>query len=139
MRLVVHLVLPTEARLLARTRRLIAGYMEDLGVDGDAKDDIVLALDEACANVIRHAFSPGAEECFRLTAELTPEDITVLVEDDGVGFIPDSVGEADEGSVSGRGLHIIRSLMTSVEIDSDPAAHGTRLRMVKELATTTSR
>ncbi len=104
MRLVVDLTLPTEVRLIARTRRIFRDYMEELGVDQDDAHDVVLALDEACTNVIRHAF-PSGDDCFRLQAELSDGEVVVVVEDDGVGLAP----EAAEGTR--LGLQIVRSLI----------------------------
>ena len=43
MRLVVDLTLPTEARVITRTRRVVAGYLEDLGIDAEVRDDVELA------------------------------------------------------------------------------------------------
>lgn len=109
---------------------------------------MILALDEACANVIRHAFPDGDDGCFRLVAEITDDDIRLAVEDDGVGFPSDSIdlrgepevptfdGEADvlAAATSGRGLDIIRQVMTSVEVRSPTESGiGTRLIMTKRL------
>lgn len=137
MRLVVDLVLPTEARLVPRTRRIFSGYLEELGVDRDTAHDVMLALDEACANVIRHAFPGGGPHSFRLRAELSDAEVRLVVEDDGVGFEPtllDLTGtEAD--AITGRGLKIIREVMTAVDVESRPGEHGTRVSMRKELVT----
>ena len=59
MRLEIRLVLPADARLLPSTRMAMLAHLRALGVDEDCCDDVILALDEACANVVRHAF-PGA-------------------------------------------------------------------------------
>lgn len=138
MRLVVQLELPADARILPKTRRAIDGYMEDLGSDSQERADVVLALDEACVNVIRHAFPDGMEGSIRLSAEITDREVVVQVEDDGVGFDPYEVRLRTVGpeALSGRGLSIIRQLMTKVECESPVTpAGGTRLRMEKKRAT----
>lgn len=134
MRLVVDLTLPTEARLVSQTRRAFTGYLEEMGVDVDDVSDVALALSEACANVLRHASSRG--ECFRLTAELCPEEVVLCIEDDGVGMPDVDVrpSKAPEATAtSGRGLFLIRSVMTSVDLETDPVRQGTRLHMRKSL------
>ncbi len=135
MRLVVNLTLPAEARLVPRTRRIFSGYMEELGVDGDTTDDVILALDEACANVIRHAFPDGVPGTIRLRAEIAQDTVTVQVEDDGVGFdaLEATLREPGPEDTSGRGLHMIRMLMTTVQLESPTETGGTRLRMQKLL------
>jgi len=134
MRLVLQLELPADARMLPKTRRAVDGYMEDLGSGPDQRADVVLALDEACGNVIRHAFPGGVDGVIRLRADISDRAVTVQVEDDGVGFDPYSVplGLAGPEEVSGRGLGIISRLMTTVELESPVTpAGGTRVRMEK--------
>ncbi len=135
MRLVLQLDLPADARFLPRTRRAIAGYLEEVGADAEQSADVVLALDEACANVVRHAFPHGTAGTIHLRAELDPDSVVVQVEDEGVGFDPFSapLREAEPEDVSGRGLRIIRELMSSVHVESPTNNGGTRLRMAKEL------
>lgn len=135
MRLHVELTVPTEARLISQTRRVFTGYLEEMGVDMDDVSDVGVALSEACSNVLRHA-RLGDDESFRLRAELRPEEIVVSVEDDGVG-LPAGAGanHDDADATSGRGLHLIRALMTSVAVETTPSRRGTRLQMRKSLRT----
>lgn len=133
MRLHVDLTVPNEARLISHTRRVLTGYLEEMGVDREDVSDVGVALSEACTNVLRHAHL-GDDECFRLTAELRPDEIVVVVEDDGVGLPGDAgANHHDLDATSGRGLHLIRTLMTSVAVETVPNHHGTRLQMRKSL------
>lgn len=136
MRLLLQLDLPAEARFLPRTRRTVADYLEEVGADADDSADVVLALEEACANVVRHAFPKGTTGTIHLRAELGPESVEVQVEDHGVGFDPFSapLQEAELEDLSGRGLRIIREVMSSVDVESPTNnTGGTRLRMAKQL------
>jgi anti-sigma regulatory factor (Ser/Thr protein kinase) len=139
MRLILQLVLPADARLLPRTRRAIAEYLAEIGARREHVDDVILALDEACANVIRHAFPDGGDATFRLVAEIADDEVSIAVEDDGVGFSPEEIDlrQPDETATHGRGLHIIRQLMTTVEVRSPTHdGSGTRLLMQKRLRET---
>lgn len=133
MRLVVDLTLPTDARLISQTRRMFSGYLAEMGVSTDDVDDVALALAEACTNVMRHAYEEP-DQCFHLSAELRPDEVLLVVEDDGSG-IPPGVGleMPDPSATSGRGLQIIRQLMTSVDVDTAPGRTGTRVEMRKSL------
>lgn len=135
MRLVLQLHIPADARLLPRTRRAVAGFVEETAPTAEVVDDIVLALDEACANVIRHAFPSGVDGNIHLLADIDDERVSVLVEDDGVGFDPFDIDlRGDLERTSGRGLDLIRKLMTSVDVESPTETGvGTRLRMQKHL------
>jgi serine/threonine-protein kinase RsbW len=130
----LQLELPADAKLLPRTRWALLGYLQELGAGEETTSDVVLALDEACANVVRHAF-PEGDGSFRLSADLTDDEVEVVVEDDGVGFNPFEVTAlgCNPEAISGRGLRIIRQLMTSVEVESPMPEGGTRLRMRKAL------
>ncbi len=134
--LVIELELPADASLLPRTRRAVAGYLEELGTGSEEQADVVLALDEACANVIRHAFPNGTRGTIRLRAEIGRDAVTVQVEDDGVGFNPLEAASREAGleDTSGRGLSMIRQLMTTVHLESPTETGGTRLRMRKVLS-----
>lgn len=135
MHLVLELELPADARLLATTRRTLGGYLADVGADADERADVVLALDEACVNVIRHAFPGGANGSLRVRVELDGATVLLEVEDDGTGFNPVEVdlrGVAPH-DISGRGLQIIRALMTSVRLQSPTETGGTRLCMERVL------
>lgn len=132
MRFTLRLELPADARILPMTRRAMEEYLEEAGLDEDQRADLVLALDEACANVIRHAFPGGRGRLF-VVADVAVGQVVVRVEDDGVGFDTSSP-RPDPGpyATSGRGLNIIRQLMTSVDLESRRSG-GTRLVMRKVL------
>ena len=135
MRLVVDLTLPTDARLISQTRRMFSGYLAEMGVSTDDVDDVALALAEACTNVMRHAYDEP-DQCFHLSAELRPDEVVLVVEDDGAGMPPDVGHEMPEPeATSGRGLQIIRRLMTSVDVETGPDRPGTRVQMRKSLRT----
>lgn len=135
MRVRLQLELPADARLLLHTRRALSGYLEDLGASPQLVQETILALDEACANVVRHAF-PTGEGTYRVTADLSGRELVLEVEDDGVGFDPfEATGLGPEpGEESGRGLGLIRQLMTAVEVESPRPQGGTRLRMRRSLS-----
>ena len=140
MRVSMHLRLPADGRMLPHTRHAVAGYLQELDLTAEERHDVVLAIDEACANVIRHAFPDGPpppdESAIELTAELAKHSVEVVVEDRGVGFDTDVIdlrSTTPADAVSGRGLQIIRELMTTVEVTTN-ASGGTRLTMAKHLS-----
>jgi anti-sigma regulatory factor (Ser/Thr protein kinase) len=135
MRLVLQLCLPADARFLPQTRKAIDGYLADVGTDAEQRSDVVLALDEACANAVRHAFPHGMTGTIDVRVDLTEDVVIVQVEDEGVGFDPFEVPlrESELEDQSGRGLRIIRELMSSVQVESPTRSGGTRVRMAKHL------
>jgi serine phosphatase RsbU (regulator of sigma subunit)/anti-sigma regulatory factor (Ser/Thr protein kinase) len=84
--------------------------------------DIVLAAWEAVANATEHSMSGTG---FRLHVQLLEATVRVVVEDDGT-WVPSSA-RPDRG----RGLQLMRSLMSSVEVE--PGPRGTRVTLEKHL------
>ncbi len=148
MRLALDLILPADSRLLAATRNILAVYLAAVGTPPEIVDDVILAMDEACSNVLVHAFpdwdkgGAGARDgaTYRLCADLRGDRIVIEVVDDGIGFdvmaAPPRRDENRHLAGSGRGLEVMRRLMTTVEVESPTATGGTRLRLVRELQPT---
>jgi serine/threonine-protein kinase RsbW len=128
MHLSLALTLPTDECLLPTTRRFIASYLRAVGLPVDVTDEVILAMNEACSNVVKHAFPEGHGN-YDLRADLRPEEVVIVVEDDGVGFDPMKSRSGGVHGLAGRGLPIIRRLMTSVDVESPTMRGGTRLSM----------
>ena len=98
----------------------------------DAGDDdlerIRLALTEACANVVRHAY-PDDPGMLEVDACLGPTTVVIDVRDTGVGT--DEAEEEPETSLGGLGLPLIGMLADRVEIT--PCRPGTSIRMTFDL------
>ena len=79
---------------------------------------MILAVEEACSNVIRHAYENGHARPLSLKIETTPKQIKVLLRDVGKPFDFDSYPSeitAQQALVArargGYGVHLIKSLM----------------------------
>jgi anti-sigma regulatory factor (Ser/Thr protein kinase) len=140
MQLAFDLSLPADKKLLAVTRQVVRLYLREFGTPGDVIDDVVLAMDEACSNVVEHAFPQRADSNYRLRADLGAGKILIEVLDDGIGFDvmakPRPRPDEDSLATGGRGLEVMRRLMTTVEVESPTATGGTRLRLVRVLPPT---
>lgn len=68
----------SDARWLCAVRRLVRGYLEALGVDAPCAEDVVLAVDEACANSIRHSY--GGQDDGLLELELHSDEDAIVIE-----------------------------------------------------------
>jgi anti-sigma regulatory factor (Ser/Thr protein kinase) len=135
MHLCLDVSLPATYEFVRTTRRVVASYLEEAQVDPAQSSDLVLAIGEACSNVVQHAF-PGGEGTFRLILDLRPEEVVVEITDAGVGFEPFEQAIAPFGrlAVSGRGIEIMRRLVTAVEVQSPTPLGGTRVRLRQRLA-----
>jgi len=120
--------------------RVVRGAVEKMaGLQGFAEADvaaIVLAVDEALSNVIKHAYHGAAdgEICIRLEPVATADraGIQVTVRDFGQGADPAAIHgrDLDEVRPGGLGVHIIRTVMDEVQYSRSEDG-GMKLRMVK--------
>ncbi|MFZ2357923.1 MAG: ATP-binding protein [Anaerolineae bacterium] len=95
-----------------------------------------LATDEACTNIIEHAYGGRSDGVIRVTCWTEPGAFVVQFHDQGVAFDPSKIREpllsevlADR-PLGGLGMHFMRSLMDEVRFDFDPI-EGNRLTMTK--------
>ena len=121
---------PIDAPSLSDLRWLIATFLDSAGVATGMVDDILIALHEAVVNALRHS---GAREAVAIRVKVGRARVIVEVKDQGSGIDPRVVVPPRAAGLSaegGRGLFMIWSLMSSVQV----AHHtGTHLVMIKEL------
>jgi serine/threonine-protein kinase RsbW len=135
MKLSLVLCLPRDAETARVTRKVLDASLGALQVVADVRSDIVLALGEACANVIEHADSSDEYE---VRVQLTNVLCVVEVVDTGRGFDFASLNQvrADQLATAehGRGLQIIDALAENLQITSHPLK-GAMIRFEKSLQT----
>jgi serine/threonine-protein kinase RsbW len=102
--------LPVDAQSVPLVRGLLRQALEQLGVAERGIEEIVLALTEACANVIQHA---GEHEEYQVDVAIDDQICRITVLDDGDGFDPSALPTAPPESPldGGRGLILMRALV----------------------------
>ena len=116
---VMHL--PADAEELAGLRAAIRRWSMRASIPADVTEEIVLAIGEACANAIEHAYR-GASGDLTVALKLgAGGEVQAEIRDDGQWW--------DEGPAStrGRGMTLMRALMDTVDVR--PGASGTTVAM----------
>lgn len=128
----VILDVPAHPSAMFAVRALVGKISERIGFNADETDKLVLAVDEACTNVIRHAYNLHFDERIVLTFTLGSDYFEVTIRDFGSGADPSKFQgrELDEIRPGGLGLHFIRSAVDKVEYDAPPGG-GMLLKMTK--------
>jgi len=95
---------------------------------------IILAVDEACSNVIRHAYHNVEGQPIYVTCRITPIKLEIVIVDLGEPADIKSIKPRplDELRPGGLGVHIIRTVMDEVHYEN-LAKIGNRLIMAKFL------
>ena len=104
--------------------------------EGDLAYNMELVLYEACANVIRHAYSDRDCGKLRLRIWFHPDRLTMRVIDFGPGFSLERIPQPDleKPKEGGLGLFIIRSAMDWFTYGYSSAEKGNALHMEKALS-----
>jgi len=119
---------------LPRILEFAESIFEEAGVDPEAHFGLQLAIEEACANVLEHAYAGDSGE-FTLSIAVSGRDMYVTLTDRGRPFDPNSVAPPaldvplEDRRVGGLGLHLMRELMDEVSFSF--TAQGNVLRMIK--------
>jgi anti-sigma regulatory factor (Ser/Thr protein kinase)/putative methionine-R-sulfoxide reductase with GAF domain len=119
----LRLHLPADPKALADVRQIVRRWLRERGAQGDDVTEITLAVGEACANAIEHAYSPGPA-WFEFVATESGGEVTIVVRDTG------RWREA-RGENRGRGLKIIDAAMSGVKLT--PTSDGTEIVMHRRL------
>jgi len=108
-------------------------------LDADAVEDIVLAISEACQNVMRHGYADGAPGDIVLTVSRSGDGVVIRVADFAPTVDPARVRARDLAEVrpGGLGVHFISELMDSAEFLPGPGGVGNILQMTRKTRVTT--
>lgn len=119
----LELSLPARAENVAVIRHVLGGVGDALALDPEVLSDVKLAVSEACANAVVHAYADEASGLLDLEVTALGAQLEVVVRDHGRGMMP----RADSPGL-GVGLPLMASLAESLEL-TNRADGGTEVRM----------
>ena len=108
------------------------------GLDEDAVYSIQLAVDEACTNIIEHAYGGEGNGEIECICSSTAAAFEVELRDKGKAFDPKLIPDPQTGvpieklKNRGAGLYLMRKLMDEVNFDFSNVGE-TRLRLLKKI------
>ncbi|HPT25611.1 MAG TPA: ATP-binding protein [Bryobacteraceae bacterium] len=129
---------PSSTENLAMIRDFVASIGAKAGFDENEAARITLAVDEACANVIEHAYSSEDTHAVTIRATLDNKDLVFDIIDNGRGFVAGDMAQVDveelirQRKSGGLGLRLIRAVMDEVNYQITPGEKN-ELHMVKRL------
>lgn len=130
----VHtLSVPSSTRYLSKVRRFVEDHARDAHLEAEAIEQFKIAVDEACTNVIKHAYRGDEKQQIDLAIIVDDDRFTVRIRDEGRSFRPQMYTEpdilkfAENRRAGGFGVHIMRSLMDKVEYRKKGKVNEVRL------------
>lgn len=135
--LIAELRFPARPARLKQVRALVRRAAATCGCDEDWVHDLVVAVDEACQNIIRHAYD-GRRGDIVLTIRRAGDALVVRLVDfappvDVSRICPRPLDELRPG---GLGTHFIRALTDEVTFLPPPPGAGNLLQMTKRIGPT---
>jgi CHASE3 domain sensor protein/anti-sigma regulatory factor (Ser/Thr protein kinase) len=116
--------LPADQGSVTSARHAMARWLVGTGASDEECYELTVALGDACANAVEHAYGPG-DATFAIGAELIDGEVVIEVSDSGRWRSPRGVNR-------GRGLQLMNAFTDSLEIDRTEG--GTHVRMRRKLA-----
>lgn len=122
---------------LAKVRKFVASFAREQGFSEEQVQDIRLAVDEACTNIIKHAYKYDDSKEFELNIENRDDQLWISIVDNGQSFDPSTYKKPDlEDQIrkkkrGGVGVYLIQKLMDKVEYHTSD--NRNEIRMLKKV------
>jgi anti-sigma regulatory factor (Ser/Thr protein kinase) len=122
----IRIEVRSDPRLLKCIRNLVRGWVEACEVARDAADEMVLAIDEACSNAIRHSYGGKCDRIVELTMRADDEYLEIRLCDQGEPCPPErrkrrilEAPDPDSLKPGGLGVQLMHSAFDEVEFCPD--------------------
>ena len=132
---VLQLCFPARAAELKRIRDAVRESLEGCGCSAKSTADIVLAIDEACQNIIRHAYRGDSDNLIEFDVEHRGDRLVFSLTDHAPAIDPSRVKPRDLEDLrpGGLGTYFIRRVMDEIEFLRPASGSGNLLRMVRRI------
>lgn len=109
---------------LAEIREFVQSAAIEVGLSKESIDNIILAVDEACTNIIKHAYKYFPDGKIILNFKTDKKVFTIDIIDYGKSFEPELIPNPDllkyfnEKRVGGLGMYLMKTLVDEVKYTS---------------------
>jgi serine/threonine-protein kinase RsbW len=127
---------PARYEYLAQISEFIADAARDANLNEEAIYAVQLAVDEACSNIMEHAYQGRGQGEIICTCENNDESLIVTLYDQGKQLNPEDIPvfnldtPLEDLKTGGAGVYLMHKLMDRVHYESD-RQRGNKLELVK--------
>jgi len=118
--------MPPEPGALANVRASVRRWLVEVPLSDEAREEVVLACNEACANAIEHAYRRGPAVPIQVSLSRDATAIRIDIVDEGAWR------RDGEDAGRGHGMSLMRALMDEIEVR--PSDEGTVVTMKRRIA-----
>ena len=125
-----ELIVKSKTENLSLIRDFISSQAASSGISAEQIENIMLAVDEACTNIIKHAYKSFPEGDIVIKLEFNNQKLIISIIDHGNTFDPSAVPDPDlqkyyrNGKVGGLGMYLMKTLMDDVKYISVPGKYN---------------
>ncbi len=132
---IISFVIPSQPDRLKLVRNAITQAASFCECSDEMAQDLVIAVDEALQNVIRHAYGNRPDGTIKVTLCRTAEKFLVFIRDYADTIDVKTVKPRDLNDIrpGGLGTHFIREVMDEVDFLPPPDGRGNLLKLVKQI------
>jgi serine/threonine-protein kinase RsbW len=134
------MIFPGQFDSLAKIGKFVTRAARSAGLAPNDVYAVEMAVDEACTNIIEHAYGGEGRGDIECTCQIDTRGLKVTLRDRGSTFDPSEIPEPnidtslEERDVGGLGLFLIYKLMDEVRFEFNPDS-GNVLTLVKRKET----
>lgn len=120
------LKIPSITENLQMIREFVLKIAAKTGFNEETQEQIALAVDEACTNVIKHAHHHDARRLMDIQIQTDENKMKITITDKGRGFDITKLKDPDiekfikESRHGGLGIYLIKTLMDEVDYEFKP-------------------
>jgi len=138
----VELIVPSDTTYLSKVRQAVLGVLSNGLFDAKKAGLIALAIDEAVANIMEHAYTSAREgdrKDIEIVLKSSATRFEVLIRDRGAAFDPRVVPDVNvkehvkQGRKGGLGIFLMRKIMDEINYSFKQGVHN-ELQMIKYAA-----
>ena len=129
----VTLTVPSHPKFLYVVRSALYPVVLDAGFSKKEARELILAVDEACSNIIKYAYEGDHTKSIGVTVTVSPGELRIVLKDSGKQADRSTIAprELDDIRPGGLGTHFMHAVFGTVHYDTS-GGEGTTLTLVKK-------
>ncbi len=131
----IHINITARPENLKQIRAMMAKVTSAAMLSKEEAGSVILAVDEACSNIIKHCCKDDPTRSIDVTITLDKDSLAVTMVDNGNCFDIDSIKPRNLQDIKpgGLGVHIIREVMDKVEYSHTPEGLN-QVKLIKRIS-----